>query len=173
MSHESAAKTLAHFGHADPNDSAARTKLHQQLRGLKHAIMLRKILVDGAPADVTSPYEASAQDEQSDAVYCPYAITITSVKLMPMVAVTAANTDYATISVSYDDGAAGSDTDIATLDTQVASGNWVVGTAKAMTLTSSLPVNVPAGSWVFFSIAKTGMGIAVPPFRIALDGMLT
>lgn len=167
MSAETVAQRIAHLAHTD-----SVTTAHNLLRGLRSAIALQKPAVDSAAADVTDAYEATA-DEQSDVQYFPLAFTVTSAKLMPFAALTADASNYATVTVEYDDGAGGSDTAVATLVTDVAGGSWVAGTAKTMTLTSSAPVNIPAGSYVHFSIAKAGTGVAVPVFKIFLDGKLT
>lgn len=149
------------------------TAADQMLRGTIFGARLAKLVVDGAIGDVTTAFEGT-DDENSDAIYVPYALTITAAKLMPLVGLTADASNYATITLGYADGAGGAVTAIATLDTTVAGGgSWVSGTAKAMTLTSSNPVAVPAGSWLTFSIAKTGTGVAVQPFRIAASGLLT
>lgn len=134
---------------------------------------LYKQLVDSAAADTTAAYAATAEDQTSDAVYCPLACTIYQAKLMPFVALTASDTDYGTVTAVYDDGAGGSDTNVASLVTNVAGGSWVVGTAKAMTMATTGGVAVPAGSWLTFSIGKTGNGVAISPFEIVLVGKLT
>lgn len=134
---------------------------------------LHKDELDSDPADETAAYAATATDQTSDAVYCPLACTIYQARLEPLAALTAGDTDYATVTVVYDNGAGGADTSVATLVTNVAGGDWVAGTAKTMTVSTTGGVAVPAGSWLTFAITKAGAGVAVGPFRAVLVGKLT
>lgn len=139
----------------------------------RRVLYLHKDVVDSAASDTTAAYAATATDQTSDAVYCPLALTVYAAYLMPMVAKTADGSNYGTVTVVYDDGAGGADTTIASQSLITAGGDWVVGTAKTMTLGTTGGVAVPAGSWLSFAITKTGTGITIPPFRIALVGKLT
>lgn len=75
---------------------------------------------------------------------------------------TASDTDYATVTLKFDDAAAGTPAAAATWTTQTTgTGNWAVGVKKAATLTAA-NCTLVAGGVVWFNIAKTGSGVVVP-----------
>ncbi len=85
-----------------------------------------------------------------------------AVYFTPHAALTANDTDYATLSLVYDAGP-GTDVVVATRTTQITggSGDWVADTPVALTITAANAV-VPAGKNLMFKITKAGSGVAVP-----------
>lgn len=75
---------------------------------------------------------------------------------------TANDTNYATITMLFDDGAAGTPAVAATwTTTTTGTGNWAVGVKEAATITTANKVLV-AGGVVWFNIAKAAAGVVVP-----------
>jgi len=94
----------------------------------------------------------------------PAASTVTALKIVPMGAVTANGTNYATITVTWVDGAGSGAAVLATLLTNVAGGDWVAQTTKDMgAITSAV---VPAGGVLLLSIAKAAGGVQLPGFLV-------
>lgn len=83
-----------------------------------------------------------------------------AVRFIPAAALTADNTNYATITVSRRNAAGGGKTTVASVTTQITgSGSW----------TAFVPVNVPVsndalepGGTLTYEIAKAGTGVVVP-----------
>jgi hypothetical protein len=90
---------------------------------------------------------------------------VTSVRFTPGAALTSDDTNYATLSLVYNNGAGGSDTVVATATTKTSggggTGNWTADTPVTIAITAANAV-VPAGSNLQFKIAKTGTGVVVP-----------
>lgn len=86
------------------------------------------------------------------------ACTVTSVTFGPDAAVTADNTNYKTLALVYDDGAGGSETTIASVDTTVASGSWVAGTLVTLAISGA---SVPTGKQLKLKSTKAGSGVAL------------
>lgn len=86
--------------------------------------------------------------------------------LSPQAALTADNTNNATITISKRTAGA-SKTTVATLTTNVASGNWVAFTPIAIPLT----VAVAAGDTLQYEIAKAASGVVVPAFVLESSGL--
>jgi hypothetical protein len=78
--------------------------------------------------------------------------------------------NYATITVEKADGAAGAQTTMAEVTTEVTgSGDWAAATLVPITLSTTLAnLQVAAGGVVNFKIAKAGTGVAVPISAIVL-----
>ncbi len=75
---------------------------------------------------------------------------------------TADDTNYATITIKFDDGAAGTPAVAATwATTTTGTGNWAVGVREAATLTAANCV-LPDSGVAWFNIAKAGSGVVVP-----------
>lgn len=105
--------------------------------------------------------------------YCPTARELISGAILPGGAVTADDTDYATITVGYDDGAGGGVTSLAAVTTKNTggTGNWTAGVAIALTaITPAL--SIPAGKYLSVVIAKAGAGVALPAFRVVLPNLI-
>lgn len=98
-------------------------------------------------------------------------VEILSVSFMPYGSLTSNDTNYATISLEYDDGAGGADTQVAAaLTTTTGTGNFTAGTQVNIPL-SATPANrvvdgFTARKWLIFKIAKAASGVAVPAGRM-------
>lgn len=93
--------------------------------------------------------------------------TLTDVFVIPDQALTADNTNNATITVSKRDSAGANKTTIATLTTNVAGGSWVQYARKALTITTAGSANVlAAGSGITLEISKAGTGVQIPALTL-------
>lgn len=111
-----------------------------------------------AMASTTTAGTASIQ------TWMPRAGRVIAAKILPTAALTADNTNYATVSLGKHDGAGGAVTTMASRATTVAdSGSWVAGTEVNLTLSATLANTYFAkGDVLGFAIAKAGTGVAVP-----------
>ena len=100
------------------------------------------------------------------------ATTVDTFEIIPGAALTAHASNYATIALKYDDGAGGSETTIATVDTTSGgSGTWAEGVAIPVTIAT--PVEVAAGSYLILAITKAASGVVVPASSFYVGGSLT
>lgn len=84
------------------------------------------------------------------------------VRYVPGAALTADNTNYATITVSKRDSAGGTKTTVASRTTQVTgSGSWTAFVPVELTLAAAADI-LNAGGTLTFEIAKAGTGVVVP-----------
>lgn len=91
----------------------------------------------------------------------PAGITITDVFVQPATALTANNTNYATITVARRNAGGGGKSTVATATTQVTgTGNWTAFTA--VSLGSLTNTTLTDGQMITVEITKTGLGVAVP-----------
>lgn len=130
-------------------------------------------IVDNLIDFVAAPYRKTAADGMASSTTAntqigfmnPYdfSIQLVSAWVIPVGGtLTADNANYATVSLLFDDGAAGTPATAASWATQITgTGNWAVGVRKAGTITTANKVLV-AGGVVWFAIAKTGSGVVVP-----------
>lgn len=97
------------------------------------------------------------------AIKVPWNVRIVEVVVCPGGALTADNTNNAVLTLAKADGAGGSATTVATLTTNVASGNWVADTFKSFTL-SATPANLLVNDGQILTLKKTvgGTGVVVP-----------
>jgi len=97
------------------------------------------------------------------------------VKIIAAASLTADDTNYATVSLEVDDGAGGANTVLASQTTKITggSGNWVAGTALALTITTTAADRIIDGAtatkYLILKIAKTGTGVAVPVSTLFLS----
>jgi hypothetical protein len=85
-------------------------------------------------------------------------------------ALTADNANNASLTVAKSDGAGGAATAMATLLTNVASGNWVAGGTKAFTPSATAADRrFTKGQLISFAIAKNGTGVVVPICDVQVD----
>lgn len=118
-------------------------------------------LVDGAANTATA-------ETPIGMVYAP--AQVVAVYYVPLAALTANDTDYATITVSKRTSAGASKTTVATLVTTVAGGSWTAFARKAFTLTATAAdLIVASGSTLTFEIAKAGSGVAVPAGDLVVE----
>lgn len=94
--------------------------------------------------------------------------TLVDAYIFPDAALTANDTDYATITISKRDSAGANKTTVATLVTTVAGGSWVQFARKAFTLSGGGATTIAAGAGFTFEIAKAGSGVQIPACRICL-----
>lgn len=86
---------------------------------------------------------------------------VVSVYLLPNSTLTADSSNYATLTIEKEDGAAGGKTTVATLATNVTS--WATGVPAAFTLsTTKANVLLDAGEVLSVKIVKSGTGVSVP-----------
>lgn len=123
----------------------------------RQIVQIIKPAVDGM-ASTTTAGTASLQ------AWMPRAGRVIAVKLLSTAALTANDTNYATVSLGKHDGAGGAVTTMASADTTTAgTGNWVAGTEINLTLSATLANTYFAkGDVLGFAIAKAGSGVAVP-----------
>jgi hypothetical protein len=90
---------------------------------------------------------------------------IQSVRVMPDATLTAHSSNYLTITVEKEDGAAGGKVTVATLAASIS--NWAVGVAVPLT-NSSTPANliVDDDAVLSYKIVKSGTGVACPACNV-------
>ena len=125
---------------------------------LHEVILFVKDAVDAMPGDATA--------ETAAYWYVPAhmvdGVEVVSVTVLPKSALTAHDTNNASILIDKTDGAGGARTNVATLTTNLASGNWVAFARKSATVTSTLADRtVAAGGAFTFEITKANSGVAV------------
>lgn len=87
-------------------------------------------------------------------------VEVVSATVLPTSALTANDTNFATITLSKNDGAGGARTAFATLLTNVAGGNWVAFSNKAMTVNTTLATRtIAVGGQVTVTVEKAAAGI--------------
>ncbi len=84
-------------------------------------------------------------------------IRIVAVKFIPKAASTASNTDYKTVTLEFDDAAAGSNTVVATATT---TSGWAEGVPASLTVTQSV-ADIAADKLLRLKIALSGAGQVV------------
>ncbi len=91
-----------------------------------------------------------------------FSLRIVAGSLAPTATLTASDTDYATITIKTDDGAASTPAAALTWESKVTggTGNWAVGVKEAATVTAANATLV-AGGCLWFNIAKAGSGVVV------------
>lgn len=112
---------------------------------------------------VKTTADSMASDTTAEVIFAvaPCDGRITAAAYTPAAALTADNTNNATINVhNYN---AGTDKVAATITTNVASGNWTAYTPKALTVSGTeANVTVAKGDILTINIAKAGSGVVVP-----------
>lgn len=116
-----------------------------------------KTAADGAAGDATA---------ETAIGYSAEAATLTSVRFVPAAALTANNTNYATLTVSKRSSSGGSKTTVAQVTTQITgSGNWTQWAAVDVPISAAA---IAAGDSLTYEISKTAGGVAVPAGRLVL-----
>ena len=95
------------------------------------------------------------------------ALTVSNISINPTGALTASDSVYATITIATRDGVGGGATTLATLITNVASGNWVAFTRKNLTLSTTA---VAAAGIVTWTVAKASTGTQIPALVVEITG---
>ncbi len=103
----------------------------------------------------------------------PGRFRVDAVTYVPHAALTADNTNLATLELGYNNGNGGSDTGIATINTAATagggSGNWTADIGVALTITAANSV-VPSGSQVQWNLTKGGAAVVVPAGSLIMKG---
>lgn len=90
-------------------------------------------------------------------------VRVYDASFVPIAAVTADASNYATVTLSKYTAAGGSKTTVASLATDVAGGNWTAKAIKAMTLSAVAgAIDLEAGAALTYEIGKTGSGVQLP-----------
>jgi hypothetical protein len=125
----------------------------------------RKAAADAMAADATAEHTVA---------HFPRAAVITGVKFVPDDALTADNTDFATLSVYKRTSAGASQTLVASLTTEITgTGDWTAFAAEALTLAGGGATTIAAGSSLTFAITKAAAGVAVPAGTLHIDATET
>lgn len=122
------------------------------------------------PVGYQSPADAAANTALAEHVIFTAhgkSIKILAAKIESDGALTADNTNNAVITVKQGDGAGGARSTVATLTTNVASGNWVAFTAKDLGAITN--PTVPADGIITVTVTKGGAGVQMPAFRLSLS----
>lgn len=91
-----------------------------------------------------------------------FSVAIISATYTPTGTITADNTNFATLTVKKDDGAAGTPAVALTVTTAITdSGNFAANIQKAFTSRTAANATVAAGANLFFNIAKSGSGVVM------------
>lgn len=124
-----------------------------------------------ALTDIVTVYAKTAADAMASTTTAntsfwmnPYdfAVKVVSACILPQSTLTADPSNYATITVKTDDGAAGTPAVAVQWDTTTTgTGSWATSVKEAGTVTAA-NTNVAVGACLHFNIAKTGTGVVVP-----------
>ena len=141
--------------------------LHQFLYMMKLAIAKMFFVLslrveratDAAASTVTSETVVAGVPRRTRVLFAYY---------VPAAALTADNTNYATITVSARDAAGGNKTTIASRTTQITgSGNWTAWVPVPLTVTA-VTSHVAAGGTITYEVAKAGTGVQLPAGSVFL-----
>lgn len=115
----------------------------------------QKTAADGAASTATSETAVGMSVD---------AVTLEKVYFVPAAALTADDTNYATITASKRASGGGSKTTVASVTTQATggSGNWTAWAPVEITLAAAPAPTIAALSSFTFEISKTGTGVVVP-----------
>ncbi len=121
------------------------------------------------PADAATSTSSSYCLEYST----PERFRVDAVKYVPHAALTAHNTNLATLKLVSNNGGGGADTVIATINTAAAaaggSGNWTADIGVALAVTAANAV-VTSGSQLQLKITKGGAAVIVPAGSLIVKG---
>lgn len=131
---------------------------------IRRTYVLRKPAADAMASDTTA-YTAA------DQIRMCRAGRILGAAIQPTAALTADNTNFATVSVQKGDGAGGAGTTMASLTTAITGSNdWAAGRTEAMTLSATVAnTRFVKGSVLGFAIAKAAAGVVVGVCAISVD----
>lgn len=88
---------------------------------------------------------------------------------LPAAALTADDTDYATITVSKYTAAGGSKTTVASLTTEIANGDWTAFVPKEITLSATAAnLILQSNAILTYEVAKEGSGVAIPAGKLVV-----
>ena len=127
---------------------------------------LQDALLDGGwtiehPTGIT---DTAGTDYTYGGIKVPFNVTIVAVDICPHATLTANDTNYATLSLTKSDGAAGSATAVATQTTKTAvsggTGDWAADTYVALTV-SAANADVDDGQMLLFEKVAAASGVSV------------
>lgn len=132
----------------------------------------RELLVGtpGYQATFTKVVDGSAAATTAETLVfrAPFAGTVRAAYFVPDAALTANDTNFASLLVDKRPASApGTPANVATLTTEVASGSWVAWTAVSLGTLSN--EDFEAGDVFTFEITKDGTGVVVPDGVLVLD----
>ena len=123
------------------------------------------------PADAATSTSATYTLDYS----VPSSFRVDAVKYVPHAALTANNSNLATLKLVTNNGNGGSDTVVATINTAAAAaggtGNWTADIGQALTVTAANAV-VTSGSQLQFKMTKGGAAVIVPAGSLIVKGTL-
>ena len=112
---------------------------------------------------------AAGTDATFFAMKVPFNVQIIEVVICPGAALTADDTNNAVLTLAKADGAGGAATTVATLTTNVASGNWTADTFKTIALSATFANTlVNDGQILTFKKTHGGTGVVVPIAYISI-----
>jgi hypothetical protein len=127
---------------------------------LNEVITWEKAAADGAAATTTA---------ESTIIRAPFALGVFAAYYVPAAALTADNTNFATITIAKRDVNGANSVTLATVTTQITgSGNWTAFKPVPIPLQSTA-VNLAAGEVLTVTIGKSGSGVVVPIGMVHLD----
>ena len=119
-----------------------------------------------------TPLEGTAGADYDHYLWrAPKACTVTGVWLVPNGTLTAHDTNYKTVSVGKEDGAAGGFTDIVTpVTTKITggTGNWAIGVVETLTVVPA-SAHLDAGQVLAMTTDFTAAGVATPPCAVVIE----
>lgn len=145
------------------------TSFYNRLRGVAALGLpngetdLQDALLDGAwtfdhPIGIT---DTAGTDYTYWGMKVPFNVTIVAVDICPHATLTANDTNYATLSLTKSDGAAGSATTVATASTTTTgTGNWAVDTYEPLTVDVT-EADVDDGQMLLFEKVAVASGVSV------------
>jgi hypothetical protein len=148
-------------------DSTSRDRARRAV-GVLGTVKIRKDAADTFANSTLTRWDMPIDDKR----------TFTAVKLIGDGSLSSDNTNYATVTLSYNDGNGGNSTTIATQTTKTSlgggSGDWTAGTALALTVSNGSVVvdGTSTRQYLKIVVAKTGSGVAVPALTMYADYIL-
>ena len=112
---------------------------------------------------------AAGTDYVYGSIKVPWRVKSLDATICPGAALTAADATANTLTLAKADGAGGAATTVASIVTNLASGNWVADTFKALTL-SATPANVLVADGQILTLKKThaGAGTVTPASTLTI-----
>ena len=167
--------TVASAGSSD--EAARRDHKHQitvattVAEGLMSAAQCLKLTHLAAP--VVGLFDKAAADGNASDAFAEHAVyiatgneTFSALKFMPDAALTAHDTNYATLTVRKRDGAGGAASTVASVTTKITGGSGDWDAFEAVDLGTVTGGALAAGTVLTFIIAKSGGGVVVPAGKL-------
>jgi hypothetical protein len=112
---------------------------------------------------------AAGTDYVYGSIKVPFRVRVMDATICPGAALTAADATANTLTLAKADGAGGAATTVASITTNLASGNWVADTFKSMTLSATL-ANLLVADGQILTLKKThaGAGTVTPASTLSI-----